>query len=373
MFSSNDKISSRQIKRLLVFELFGAGSLLLPSQLAKSGNGIGIWSILAATVFACMYLWLLHTCSSRMSLDYMEYLKTGWGNILARLLYLCYAVICIGICAWAAKLLSELVCDSLLDGQDFQVTLFVILLLAFYGASAGMEARARVYELLFWVLIIPLIVMLLLCVRQVQVVQWFPLLGDGDTISWSWFWSGTWQCFAAFLPLTFLLFLVPHVQDQKKAGRAALCAAVYSGLVLVVIYLILLGIFGSGALEKEQYPIITLMGMVKIPGDFLKRLDAVMVGGWFFMLYALIGTTLYYGMILARRALTSNADRKGKNIWFAVISAGVYAIGYAFHLMPQIQIIAAKIFYLAGVPFAVMIPAVSLLLCKKEKELYDAE
>ena len=171
MFSSNDKISSRQIKRLLIFDLFGAGSLLLPSQLAKSGNGIGIWSILAGMVFAGVYLWLLHTCSSRTATDYMDYLKTGWGNFLARLLYLCYAVISIFTCAWAAKLLSELVCDSLLDGREFVSALFVILLLAFYGASAGMEARARVYELLFWVLIIPLVVMLLLCIRQVQVIQ----------------------------------------------------------------------------------------------------------------------------------------------------------------------------------------------------------
>lgn len=377
MFSSNDKISARQIKRLLIFDLFGAGSLLLPSQLAKSGNGIGIWSILAGTAFACVYLWMLHTCSSRIASDYMNYLKKGWGSILARLLYFCYAVLSIVTCAWAAKLLAELVCDSLLDGQEFLYALLVIVLLAFYGASAGMEARARVYELLFWVLVLPLLVMLLLCVRQVQVIQWFPLLGDADTISWSWFFSGTWQCFASFLPLTFVLFLVPHVQDKRKAGRAAVCAVICNGVALAVIYFILLGIFGSGALAKEQYPVITLMGMVKIPGDFLKRLDAVMVGGWFFTLYALIATTMYYGMIIIRRALTggenSRADRQGKTVWFLVIAVLVYGIACGFHLLPQAELAAMKMFYLAGVPFVVLVPMISLLLCKKEKELYEAE
>ena len=149
MFSSNDIISSRQIKRLLVFDLFGAGSLILPAQLARSGNGIGVWSILAGMAFAGIYLWLLHTCSSRTVSDYMGFLKTGWGNILSRLLYLCYAVISILVCAWAAKLLTELVCDSLLDSREFMTALLVILLLAFYGASAGIEARARIYEILY--------------------------------------------------------------------------------------------------------------------------------------------------------------------------------------------------------------------------------
>lgn len=387
MFSSNDIISSRQIKRLLVFDMFGAGSLILPAQLAKSGNGIGVWSILAGMGFAGIYLWLLHTCSSRTVSDYMGFLKTGWGNILSRLLYLCYAVISILVCAWAAKLLTELVCDSLLDSREFMTALLVILLLAFYGASAGIEARARVYEILFWILVVPLVIMLLLCVRQVQVIQWFPLFGDGDAISWSWFWSGTWQCFAAFLPLTFLLFLVPHEQDQKKSGRAAACAVVISGLALAVIYLILLGIFGSGALAREEYPVITLMGMVKIPGDFLKRLDAVMVGGWFFTLYALIGTTLFYGVVIMHRALTVSAvsgkaarqgvrdgkadrqeiqDTQGMNGWFFVAAVVVYGIAYGFHIWPQLEDLAGRMFYLAGVPFAVIVPMISLLLCKGE-------
>lgn len=434
MFSSNDKISSRQINRLLVFDLFGAGSLILPAHLARSGNGIGVWSILAGTAFAGIYLWLLHACSSRTVPDYMGFLKTGWGNILSRLLYLCYAVISVLTCAWAAKLLADLVCDSLLDSREFMTALLVILLLAFYGASAGIEARARIYEILFWVLVIPLVIMLLLCVRQVQVIQWFPLFGDGDAISWSWFWSGTWQCFAAFLPLTFLLFLVPHEQDQKKSGRAAACAVVASGLALAVIYLVLLGIFGSGALAREEYPVITLMGMVKIPGDFLKRLDAVMVGGWFFTLYALIGTTLFYGVVIMHRALTvsavsgqhkhaskagrqriqdGKADRQGisgseagrqgiqygeagrkealdseagsqeiqdgmvgqnmQNMQgmdgcFFAAAVVVYGIAYGFHTWPQLEELAGRLFYQAGVPFAVIVPMISLLLCKGEAD-----
>lgn len=475
MFSSNDKISSRQVKRLLVFDMFGVGSLLLPSQLAMSGNGIGIWSILAGMFFAGAYLWLLRTCATRTESDYLNYLKTGWGNIPARLCYVCYALISIIACAWAAKILTGLVCDSLLDSVDFGAALFVIMLLAYYGASAGIEARARVYEILFWVLVLPLAMMLLLCVRQVQVIQWFPLFGDQDAISWSWFFIGTWRCFAAFLPLTFVLFLLPHVQDKKKSQRAAGWAVLFNGLALVLVYLVLLGIFGSGALAKEQYPVITLMGMVKIPGEFLKRLDAVMVGGWFFTLYALIGSALFYSVVIARRALTGGNARRhreayvqkqqetdgqgrreaatgtesgvadgqpdksgtesgaadgqsdksgtesgaaggqpgeagtesgaasgqpakggaacgpdgqkktaqaggqtvngqsaggrmhwqGSKIWFLLASAAAYGIAYAFHLWPQMQAQAVKVFYLVCVPFAVIVPVISLFLCSK--------
>lgn len=371
MFSNNDKISSRQIKRLLVFDLFGVSSLLLPQQLAKTGNGAGLWGILIGFCLAGLYIWAIHVCNGNMTQDYLEFLQTGWGRIPARLLYVCYALISICACGFAAKLLTELVCSSLLDNREFLTALFLIVLLAFYGGIAGLEARARVYEILFWVLAVPVVIMLLLCVRQVQAVQWFPLWRPAGGGGFLRIWEDAWRCFAAFMPLTFLLFLMPHIQEKKQAGYAAAGALVISGAALAVIYLILAGIFGSGALAGEQYPIVTLMGMVKIPGDFVKRLDAVMVSVWFFTLYALIGSTLYYGVAIVRRALSGQDVQEGggqgsrfRKSWFFVMSAAVYGIAYGFHRFPQAQDLAGRAFYLIGAPFLVLVPLVSIFLWK---------
>lgn len=377
MFSENGKISSRQIKRLFVFDLFGAASLLLPAQLAEEG-GLGFFMIAAGALLAGLYLWLVIACLNRAGQDYMAYLKQGWGSLLARLLYLCYASICITACAWSAKLLAELMSDSLLDGQEYPAALFLILLLALYGGSAGIEARARIYEILFWVLVIPLAAMLALCIRQVQVIQWFPLSGNAGGGSVGRFFLGAGRCFAAFLPLTFLLFLVPHVKDKKKSGKAAAWALAISAIAIAVIYLILLGIFGSSALAREEYPAITLMGMVKIPGDFLKRLDAVMVGVWFFTLYALVGSSLYYGVAAMRKALMKQAGQAGasrkarkeynrcRNWWLAILSAAAYGIAYGLHVRPQAEEVIGRLFYYAGVPFLVFVPLLSLFICRRK-------
>lgn len=372
MFSNNDMISSRQIKRLLIFDLFGISSLLLPTQLAGTGGGMGIWCILAGIGLALFYLWMLQICLGRAAQDYLEYLSQGFGTFLAKLFYVCYGLICIMAGAYTSKLLSELMCDSLLDSREFPVALLIVLLLALYGGIAGLEARARVYEIMFWVLVIPLLVMLALCVRQVQAIQWFPIVGHMDEEAAMGFWSGAWRCFMAFLPLTFLLFLVPNVKDKKKTGYAAVCALTVSGLALCIIYLILLGIFGSRALMQEQYPIITLMGMVKIPGEFIKRLDALMVGVWFFTLYAMIGSSLYYGVSILRRAFAKSAADKNaaqknepykKSCYFAA-AAAVYGIAYGFYLLPETEHLAGRLFAYIGVPFLMLVPMLSLFLCR---------
>lgn len=370
MFSNNNKISSRQIKRLLVFELFGTGSLLLPAHLARAGGGMGIWGIFIGTGMACLYLWLICLCISRMQQDFFAFLSQGWGGFFARFLYVGYALLSVLTCAWAAGLLARLMCETLLETRKFPVVLLMAVLLALFGSIAGIEARARVYEILFWMLAVPLAVMLLLCVRQVQSVWWFPLSG---TISGS-FWDAALRCFASCLPLTFLLFLLPHMQDKQKSGRAAAGALAFGCAALLLIYLILLGIFGGAALAREAYPIITLMGMVKLPGDFLKRLDAVMVGVWFFTLYALIGATLYYGTVILKKAAgaKTDADEKKGRWLFGATAAAVYGIAYVFHLYPQFGEVAEKLFFMAGLPFLVCVPVISVLICKGEQKKENA-
>lgn len=374
MFSNNDKISPRQIKRLLMFDLFGASSLLLPTQLAKTDGSAGVWSVFAGLLLAGCYLWLVQTCCAQTAQDYLDYLQNGWGRLLGRLFYICYAFVSMLVSAWTAKLLAELVCDSLLENREFPAALLLILLLALYGGIAGIEARARIYEILFWVLAIPVLIMLLLCIRQIQVVRWFPLLpefGRGKE-TWSGLWKGSMQCFLLFLPLTFLLFLKPHEHEGQKNGRTAAGALFLSGAAVAVLYLFLVGIFGSEALAMEQYPVITLMGMIKIPGDFVKRLDTVMIGVWFFTLYALIAAALYYSVVVARRAITKQSDgsdnAKSRNGWFWLMALTVYGIAYGFHRYPESERLAGSLFYLAGVPFLVLVPMLSIILCRIRRQ-----
>lgn len=373
MFSNNDKISPRQIKRLLIFDLFGASSLLLPAQLAETG-GIGLWSILAGTAIAGLYAWLLLFLGGQVKQDYFSYLQGGFGKLPARVIYIGYAVICALVCAWAAGLLSELVCSTLLEEREYPAALLLVMLLVLYGGIVGLEARARVYEVLFWVLAVPFLLMLLFCIRQVQPVQWFPIFGQYGQDRLGSFWSGAWQCFAAFLPLTFLIFLLPNVQKGKKSGRSVFVALMVSGVVLAAVYLILLGIFGSKALAMERYPVITLMGLVKIPGNFIKRMDAVMVSVWFFTLYALAAASFYYSVTLFYQALCARLDSgqtegilekqsmKAKCVWFFAAAVFVYFFAYYGHRAANVQDRIGELFYLVCTPFAVVVPLLALIL-----------
>ncbi len=82
--------------------------------------------------------------------------------------------------------------------------------------------------------------------------------------------------------------------SPAKAGRAAGSAILFAGLLFAVLYEILLGVFGRVTVSELEFPAVSLMSMVTLPGGFLHRQDALMVGVWFFTLFALICSSMYY-------------------------------------------------------------------------------
>ena len=94
MFSENGRISKRQIRRLLIYDLFGINTLLLPVLLAKYVGKDGIFSIFGAWVLLLCYLVFLEKLHRRMPCGYMEYLKRSCGTFLSWVFAFLYFVYC---------------------------------------------------------------------------------------------------------------------------------------------------------------------------------------------------------------------------------------------------------------------------------------
>ena len=59
MFSNNNRISTRQVFRLFVFDFVGESTLILPSQLASFAGNDGLASIVLGVIMGSLYLWYL--------------------------------------------------------------------------------------------------------------------------------------------------------------------------------------------------------------------------------------------------------------------------------------------------------------------------
>ena len=91
----------------------------------------------------------------------------------------------------------------------------------------------------------------------------------------------------------------------------------------VVIYLILLGVFGQNSMGVLKRPVLTLMGMVNLPGGFFTRQDVLMTAVWFFALFALLNTGIFQGTLVLREL----CHETKKNFSLYVVAALAFFMG----------------------------------------------
>lgn len=317
MFSNNNRISTRQVFRLFVFDFIGMSTLVLPAKLAGTSGCDGVFAIVAGGLFASLYLWYLAWIMNRMDSDLITYVRQSlprWGAFVM----LCFfAAYCILEASYSAYIFADVMKKGLVGGESYTLLLLLILAVAAYAIQSGIESRARVYESLFWVLFVPLFLLLWIAASDVNTVYLHSFFttpvsevaGEGLLV------------FEYLMPMFLVLFFPAYVRkDAQKKMVAAVYRALWVAVIVFALFdLILLGSFGERAMAQMRYPALTLMSNIHLRGSFLKRLDAFLLAIWFFTLFAFINVFLFYAKQLIAAiggefTGHGNAERQGDGL-----------------------------------------------------------
>ena len=366
MFSENNQISGRQVFRLLTYDFLGMGTLLLPTMLADTAGRDGIFCILAGILSTFLYLKLLRYLLKGMKTSYPDFLKQKCGKVCGYVLWGGYFLYFILMASYTAYLFSTLMLSGLVENISFYLVLLLILLLAFYGMAGGIEGRARVYEMLFWFLMIPLFLMLFAACREVKPAYWSPVfVADGKEML-----NGSYYVFFCYSMVSIVLFLKEYVADCRKCVGAAEKAVWFSGGVFAVLYLILIGLFGAEALAQMKFPAVTMMSRVQITGGFLKRTDAFMFSIWFFTLYAMLNSMVFYSGNLAEKVIRDCGgylEGKKRMLPYLILLLLVYGVTVLLYRNQQFLDCVTFLLWKIGTPFVVGVPVLLCLTGERKK------
>ena len=362
MFATNNQISGRQAARLLLFDLLGYSALLIPATLAKTAGKDGIFSIAFGIVAGFLYLRLLKGVMCRMEGSYSQLLCNTFGSVLGNLIKAGYFLYFLLLAGRVTSVFAELVAKELLEKQ-FELILFLIMILVNYGVAGGIEGRARVYEILFWILLVPLGIMMLLAVPAVDADYWMPVLSEGMGAVI----RGGYQVFLCISILCLVPFFSEFVTGKAQVYHSAKRALTWTGLLLAALYLILLGMFGDKALATLDYPVVTMMSRIQMTGGFFKRADAFMFGIWFFTLYALINSLVFFAGRLWK------FEKYSARWWVLGEIVIVYLLANGFYHSETFKQLYERFFLYVGTPFVVVIPVVLSCLLRFQQGKSEGE
>ncbi len=310
MFAENGKISQRQVQVLVLLDCFGTAILFLPAELSElSGRGCFFTALCGGLGMALTSLLL--TTLGRWGGTVVDWCKDAFGNTLGTvaLLGLFGKLLFDGMLE--LRIFSEVICRSMLPKTPVWVIAIGLLFVAGALAAQGVECRGRAAELLFFLVVIPLVPVLLAVVLSTDYRRVLPLALPTPAEAG----LGFLEMSIVFQGLIFLYFVAPDLKNPMRLTVWRSClwiTAVVTGIVFLC-----LADYGEELLATKLLPTVQMLGRVSFTGIFLSRQEVLLLWFWMVSVTMFLSGVVFFGTFLLRQLCgrAAKMKRKGGLIW----------------------------------------------------------
>ena len=352
MFAENRKISLRQLQAMLLLDFFGTAVLFLPGEMAKAG-GRGCWLLagVCGLVFAVLSLLLTFLGKKMPEGTAVEWCRTlGLGAKL----------FCDG--ALELRIFSEIIRRTMLPATPVWVLTLVVLLIAGALAAQGMECRGRTAEILFFLVSVPLLVVLLAVAFSAEYGRVLPLEPPAA--------EGWKDAFASlgvlFQGLAFLYFIIPDLKKPQKMQRAVLAAGVHAALLFATLTFLSLAVYGEVMLKQKLLPTLQMLERVSFTGIFLTRQDVLLLWFWIASVSVFLSGTLFFSSLMGVR-MAGQTEAKRKN-WLYAALAVLFLLSFLPEDMAQAHEFRLRASLWLNGFYLLVLPALLLFLAAVRKK-----
>ncbi len=250
-------------------------SLFLPVGIqARQDAWMGV---LLGGMAGLIMLWVKTTLGLRFpNQTVIGYSKQLLGRPLGWLVGLVYVWYAFHIGSLVLRTFGEFLLTTVLVGTPLSVPITALMLVAAYTVRHGLETLGRSSLFLVAVILLQEILTQAMVVKQAEPEWLLPMFenGLGPVL------AGGFSVFGLpFGESAIFLLLFPHVQPKSKLKRALFAGKAVAILILTITILRNLMVLGPHLVATERFPSLGAVQEINL-GDFLTRLDAVIVTNW---------------------------------------------------------------------------------------------
>ncbi|NCC16640.1 MAG: hypothetical protein EOM28_09875 [Clostridia bacterium] len=318
MFAENHKISVRQLEFMLLLYFFSTAVLFLPSDAAvAAGNSCWIVTILWGVAASLTALFLAYLGERHPSFTAIEWYESTFGKVIGTVFAFGLGGKLVFDGAMELRLFCDVVSSSMLPRTPLWLLIALTLLLCGMTASHGMECNARAAEILFYVVFIPLVLVLIFVAISTGYNRVLPIkMPDLEGIK-----KSTPYFAPLFQGLVVLLFVFPYLEKRKHSGRRIWLTCLSATAAVSVVVFLSLAVYGTDVLAEKMLPTLQMMERVSFSGIFLGRQDLFLLWLWMVTVFLYVSVILFFGTELCTRVFKSKVQRRKRwlVLWLPLI------------------------------------------------------
>lgn len=245
-----------------------------------------LMAILPGVLTVILMVQLQKRYPGRSFFEMTEEIVGKWTGKLLNVIFVYFAL---EVALFYARGFGEFVITTMTPEMSVDMYLISIVLVGAFAVYLGIEAIARVAQLLFPFYVLLLFIINVLLVRQFQFDYILPLLDHkmGEIM-----YSTFLQYVFPMGEVIFFIGVLPYVKQSKHLFKAAAGSLVLAGIFLAYRAIVSIGVLGQGTALASNYPFFNAIRLVKI-GEFIERIDILFLA-IFAMVVLIQFITIFY-------------------------------------------------------------------------------
>lgn len=347
----NSKISTKQIRALIVSTVVGVGILTLPSKVSViTGNDGWIAIIIGGLLTLIPIIFINKIFEFYPDKNFFEIGHELLGRWIFNIFLIMFLVYYIILAASVTRNLAEIVKAFLLETTPTEFIVLTFILVTTYAARSDINIIGRIAYHIYSLIIVFSILLTFVTLTGINYENMLPTLQSDFTqlpkaIGVSFF---------SYLGFEILLFALPFAEDKKKTLQSSLIGVAIVTVIYVTVFVVSLSQYGLDHLNRQLFPVLSLIKEVDLPGFFLENLDGFVMAVWVLFIFASMGPA-YYG---AGIILSNLMNTKSHDMFILPLLPIIYIISLIPQSITEVNINLGKIIDYTGLVVIVVLPAI---------------
>lgn len=351
----NNKLSSKQIKALVVTILVGVGILSLPSRLARIQGTDGWMVIILGGVITIPIIVVINKLFELYpDKDFFEIGEEVLGKWIFNIFLIILLIHFIILSGLVTRHLGEIVKAFLLITTPIEVIILSFIATTSYLARSDIHIIGRASYHIYPIIVGSIIIVVLISLFQVDFTNVLPVFQSNlkDLP------KSLGITFFSYAGLEVLFLCLPFAEDRTDTLRASLKGIGIVILVYIVIFITTLSQYGLKQLQRQTFPSLAFAKEIDLPGFFIENLDIFVIGIWIIIIFSTM-VAHYYS---AGKVISNMVKTKSHDIYILPLLPIIYIVSLVSPNIVALEDKLGKVTNYTGIIVMVIMPIVIYLI-----------
>ncbi|MEG2018096.1 MAG: GerAB/ArcD/ProY family transporter [Clostridium sp.] len=300
----------------LSVSMIGVGIFYAPSMVAKYVGPSGWISALITGVEILIILYLIYKVISLNKFkDLTSILTSNYGRLIGKIVAVIYSILTLIVLALSLRTFSEVITMYLLRNTPTEVIIATFIFIGMYLSRGGLANVVHFNEIVFWIMFVPIGIMLLLTLPAADFSNLLPIGGYPIKD----YFLSSFEILFLFNGFSMAFILMPYVKRRKKIKSVIFKSSIFVTIFYIIILILVSATLSSVQTADSIVPTITMLQSISSSSGILEKWDSLIMALWVIFYFTSFANIYYFSSIILKDVFKIEDVRISSMIYVPIV------------------------------------------------------